>query len=112
MKKMICAKMKRLLGVLLLPGLLLSMLTGCGGKNGAGTAGDANTAGAAMGRYVEQQLASVDGAGQVMGLYLNADGDLVFYTSIGGSAALTRCVLSPDTGIGCGPSDGISCYWL
>ena len=98
MKKMICAKMKRLLGVLLLPGLLLSMLTGCGGKNGAGTTEDANTAGAAMGRYVEQQLASVDGASQVMGLYLNADGDLVFYTSIGGSTALTRCVLSPDSG--------------
>lgn len=53
MKKMMCSKMKRLLGVLLLPGLLLSMLTGCGGKNGTSTTEDANTAGAAMGRYVE-----------------------------------------------------------
>ena len=96
MKKMMCSKMKRLLGVLLLPGLLLSMLTGCGGKGGTDAVGDVN--GIAMGRYVEQQLASVEGAGQVMGLYVNGDGDLVFYTSIDGGVALTRCVLSPDSG--------------
>ena len=42
MKKMMCSKMKRLLGVLLLPGLLLSMLTGCGGKGSTDAAGDVN----------------------------------------------------------------------
>ena len=30
--------------------------------------------------------------------YVNGDGDLVFYTSIDGNTALTRCILSPDSG--------------
>lgn len=98
MKKMMCSKMKRSISILILSGLLLSLLTGCGGKDGTGTVHNANTVGTTMGRYVEQQLASVEGAGQVMGMYLNSDNDLVFYTSIGGGSALVRCVLSPDSG--------------
>lgn len=92
MKEMMGKRVKRFLSVILLPGVLLGLMTGCGGT------GDVNAGGITMGRYVEQQLASVEGAGQVMGLYLNGDGDLVFYTSIDGGTALTRCVLSPDSG--------------
>ena len=85
---------KRFLGIALCLSLSLGLLSGCG-------KGDSKETGnATMGRYVEQQVASVENADQAMGLCLGENGDFVFYTagSADGGASLSRCVLSAESG--------------
>lgn len=85
---------KRFLGIALCLSLSLGLLSGCG-------KGDSKETGnATMGRYVEQQVATVENADQAMGLCLGENGDLVFYTagSADGGASLNRCVLSAESG--------------
>lgn len=76
-------------------GLFLSLLTltGCGGKKDS-----IKTENTASGRYVEQQIASIEDAGQVMGLYFSKENELIFYTvcSKADKKVLERCVLSAD----------------
>lgn len=85
---------KRFLGIALCLSLSLGLLSGCGkGDN-------KETGNATMGRYVEQQAATVENADQAMGLCLGENGDFVFYTagSADGGASLSRCVLSAESG--------------
>ena len=85
---------KRFLGIALCLTLSLGLLSGCG-------KGDSKETGnATMGRYVEQQVATVENADQAMGLCLGENGDFVFYTagSADGGASLSRCVLSAESG--------------
>lgn len=85
---------KRFLGIALCLSLSLGLLSGC-------SKGDSKETGnATMGRYVEQQVASVENADQAMGLCLGENGDFVFYTagSADGGASLSRCVLSAESG--------------
>ena len=85
---------KRFLGIALCLSLSLGLLSGCG-------KGDSKETGnATMGRYVEQQVATVENADQAMGLCLGENGDFVFYTagSADGGASLNRCVLSAESG--------------
>lgn len=85
---------KQFLGIALCLSLSLGLLSGCGKGDGK------ETGNATMGRYVEQQVASVENADQVMGLCLGENGDFVFYTagSAEGGASLSRCVLSAEGG--------------
>ena len=85
---------KRFLGIALYLSLSLGLLSGCGKGDGK------ETGNATMGRYVEQQAATVENADQAMGLCLGENGDFVFYTagSADGGASLNRCVLSAESG--------------
>ena len=85
---------KRFLGIALCLSLSLGLLSGCG-KGDSKETGDAT-----MGRYVEQQVATVENADQAMGLCLGENGDFVFYTagSADGGASLNRCILSAESG--------------
>ena len=79
--------MKRLICAALAVCLAAGLLTGCE-KGGEGALKP-------MGRYVEEEAASLEGVDRVYGLHLDASGNAVFYArSTGnGAPAIERCVL-------------------
>lgn len=82
-------------GTFLILLLFLSLLTGCSEKKN-----QKDTKSTSQGRYVEQQIASIENANQVMGLYLTEDKNLIFYFSCfeEGNTILKRCMLSSESG--------------
>lgn len=79
--------MKRLICAALAACLAVGFLTGCekGGEGGLKP----------MGRYVEEEVANLEGVGRVYGLHLDASGSAVFYarSTRDGAPVIERCVL-------------------